>query len=419
MRNPTNGKSNYCIQMSLKTRSLLLFTEDYPYDDSERSFLKEEIKYLAKSFHHVYIVPMKTKDIQKYELPENVTPIKDVSIALNNITGRQKLKGITSRDFIAELSHVKFSKTKLKLALAKNLAAVAISDWLKSFVNMHASEDFVIYSFWFNECALGGVKFNRKIKATKVVSRCHNFDLYGNEENDYYVPYQKLLMKELDAIFPVSQDGADYLFEKFGRKVNPAFMGVADPKAINEASKDNILRIVSCSYVLERKRLHLIATGLVEYCNAHSDKKVDWTHLGGGPEQQNIENILKAAPENLSHRITGAMSNDDVHNYYKQNPVDLFINSSAKEGTPVSIMEAISYGIPILATGFGGNREVVEKGAGFLLPIDPTDADFKRVLEEFAGGNHEKLRASSRNVWDKYYNADTNSIKFSSTLLNL
>ena len=51
------------------------------------------------------------------------------------------------------------------------------------------------------------------------------------------------------------------------------------------------------------------------------------------------------------------------------NDFDLFVNMSLSEGIPVSIMEAISFGIPIIATNVGGNAEIVNDETGVLIPL--------------------------------------------------
>jgi len=48
----------------------------------------------------------------------------------------------------------------------------------------------------------------------------------------------------------------------------------------------------------------------------------------------------------------------------------LFINTSSSEGIPVSMMEAQSFGIPILAMDVGGVREIVGPQTGRLLQQD-------------------------------------------------
>lgn len=52
---------------------------------------------------------------------------------------------------------------------------------------------------------------------------------------------------------------------------------------------------------------------------------------------------------------------------YSEHPVDVFINLSTNEGVPVSIMEAISFDIPIVATDVGGTSEIVTDETGILV----------------------------------------------------
>ena len=57
-------------------------------------------------------------------------------------------------------------------------------------------------------------------------------------------------------------------------------------------------------------------------------------------------------------------------NYYNTYEIDLFVNLSTIEGVPVSIMEAQSSGIPVLATDVGSSKEIVDDDNGFLIPKD-------------------------------------------------
>jgi glycosyltransferase involved in cell wall biosynthesis len=159
---------------------------------------------------------------------------------------------------------------------------------------------------------------------------------------------------------------------------------------------------------------------LLLFSHQNPQVKIEWTHIGDG-EQWSILNSEKAnAPENCKINFLGAKSNNDVHAYYASNPVDLFVNLSTQEGTPVSIMEAISYGVPILATAVGGNKEVIDHGAGVLLSENPkADEIVSKILGLIENKDYIALRKDSYKVWNSYYNSERNYIGFSQTLSEL
>ena len=54
---------------------------------------------------------------------------------------------------------------------------------------------------------------------------------------------------------------------------------------------------------------------------------------------------------------------------------DLFALASRWEGCPLSVMEAMAAGLPVVAAAVGGVPELVEDGVtGILAPLDDTDA---------------------------------------------
>ena len=56
---------------------------------------------------------------------------------------------------------------------------------------------------------------------------------------------------------------------------------------------------------------------------------------------------------------------------------DIYINSSYWEGLPVSVLEAMAAGLPVIATGVGDTPRVVVPGAGILVePNSPDSYNF-------------------------------------------
>jgi glycosyltransferase involved in cell wall biosynthesis len=399
--------------MARSGKRVVVFTINYPYNSLEHSFLKDELNYLIQNFSKVYIVPQEIKG-NKNELSDGISLDTSLAEALLHPSFYQKMKVVFSLTFLNEILQIKLNKNKLRNAVATRLSGIITADWLKSFLKDKDVSQTILYSFWFNFTTLGFTLTKSKNKKLKIVSRCHNFDLYGNEQNHFYVPYQAFVLNSLDAIFPDSHLGEDFIKEKFPKaKCSVSLMGVSPAPMENRASNDGILRIVSCSYVIPRKRVNLILDGMMYFAENYPDQKIEWTHVGEGPEWEKLKEVSVAVPVNLQINFSGNLSNDDLHLFYQRNSVDLFINTSTKEGTPVSIIEAISYGIPILATAFGGNLEVVDKGAGVLLSPDPTKEEIAEKLKDLIeSGELISYREKSKIVWETCYNSDNNYNNF-------
>ncbi|MBK6912265.1 MAG: glycosyltransferase [Ignavibacteriales bacterium] len=75
---------------------------------------------------------------------------------------------------------------------------------------------------------------------------------------------------------------------------------------------------------------------------------------------ENIQRIIRRLPSsNLKINLRGNINNDELLEYYKNNLIDIFINTSDSEGLPVSIIEAQNFGIPVIAPALGGIPEIV------------------------------------------------------------
>jgi glycosyltransferase involved in cell wall biosynthesis len=71
------------------------------------------------------------------------------------------------------------------------------------------------------------------------------------------------------------------------------------------------------------------------------------------------------------------------------------VNLSSSEGVPLSIMEALAMGVPVVATAAGGTGEMVDDSVGALLPVEVdaaiAAAAIRRVVDEGA-----RLREAAR-----------------------
>ncbi|MBM3430429.1 MAG: glycosyltransferase [Bacteroidetes bacterium] len=401
------------------SRKLLFFTISFPHGSLEQSFIRNELKYLKEKFDQVIIVPSRIND-EKHEFPSSLKVDESLANELGSVSYLLKIRTLISISFISELFRIKFNPSKIKRAVAARLEALITKEWLTNFFKTENANEFLIYTFWHNSSTLGAIYFKQDFRNIKVVSRCHNFDLYGNDENDYYVPFQKEIVESLDGLYPVSKDGENYIKSKFPlANCKASLMGVPAAKVDNKASNDGVYRIASCSYLIPRKRVELILKGAIEFATHYPNQKIEWTHIGDGPEIGKLLQLSNTIPTNLKIYLKGCLPNHEVLKYYENFPVDLFVNVSTKEGTPVSIMEAISFSIPVMASAFGGNKEIIEKGAGVLLPENPTTTDISNSLTKLIKSDQVRLRSNAKKVWEDFYNCEKNYSNFCIDLFSL
>ena len=85
---------------------------------------------------------------------------------------------------------------------------------------------------------------------------------------------------------------------------------------------------------------------------------------GDGPERLNIQDLIKKYGLNGTFMLRGFLS--DISPFYQG--LDVYLNTSFHEGIPISVLEAMAYGIPVIAPKVGGLVEIMEDGVqGFLI----------------------------------------------------
>ena len=179
---------------------------------------------------------------------------------------------------------------------------------------------------------------------------------------------------------------------------------------------------MSCSFLVPVKRIGLLLKGIKIFAESRSNLPIEWNHLGDGPLRAQLEREARETmPSSVNFYFHGALANKDIINFYKKNPVDVFVNVSESEGIPVSIMEAHSCSIPVIATAVGGTSEIVNNENGFLLNNNPTPIEIADALEKFSHSSKDILakRKICKFNWYSKYNANMNYNDFCDDLLML
>ncbi len=407
---------------------LVLFTSIYPFDGGgEQAFLDVEIQYLSQIFEKVILVPKKIVG-QCLPLPDGVEVEESYAKLLSRFSLLTLMGGIASlklvfRELCSRPSLI-FYPEALRRMIRFAVVAMLTSYWVKTWLRYNDNEKpKVFYTYWFDSSAMGIGLVKQDRPELRLVSRVHGYDLY--EEYYYHPPYwpfRREAMSFLDALFPDSEAGMHYLLQRypnFSYRYETALLGVPKAGFVTASSSDDVFRIVSCSMLEPVKRLDLLLDGILYASRMRPNQRLEWTHIGNGKTRSELqENADKCLPTNARAFFPGYSNKDMLMSFYRTRPVDVFINVSASEGTPVSIMEAISCGIPVIATSVGGNPEIVSERNGILLKPNPTPQEIADAIFVLVDNPEMAVskRSGSREIWSERYNADVNFQQFAERL---
>ena len=117
------------------------------------------------------------------------------------------------------------------------------------------------------------------------------------------------------------------------------------------------------------------------------------TVAGSGPEREKLAELVRVLGLAAHVTFTGRLDNDRIGELYQQ--ADLFLNSSLVDNMPISILEALASGVPVVSTDVGGIPFVVEHEKTALL-VPPRNADvMARALLDLLDDPEKAARIAS------------------------
>jgi colanic acid/amylovoran biosynthesis glycosyltransferase len=411
---------------SNKTNKELLFvTYQYPFLPQEY-FIEEEIGYLANAFERVVVFPARClwwrSKLPPREMPDGVElwdpqTIPRFQRLMWSASALLPAFSLVRRQYAGWSGSAEMPNVGLVQALAtayKTLVTGRALEWFTK-KRRRGQREVVGYAYW-RETGAGALALNRdELGLSRLHVRCHRGDIYLPQR----WPNETTIHERADGIYPVSTDGLRYLVDTKGFAPDNLMvqrLGVNLPVMLSSPSADGILRIVSCSNVVPVKRVEFIAEVV-----AKLPFRTEWTHIGDGPEADfdQVRQIAKAFDGEHVAVFKGRLSNAEVLQYYKDNPVDSFINLSESEGVPVSIMEALAHGIPVLATDVGGTGEVMTLNTGRLFSVDASVDAVVSQIEGFVNdsGFRTVARDSAREMAEGRCDSNRNYSNFCRVLL--
>lgn len=404
---------------------LFLLTNVYPLATGEE-FIENEIEYLSASFDRVIVIPTQARpgDTVTRRVPDNVEIVRvggprptgwsAYVAAVRGLTCMPR-GGVATADLTApkRLAMDGLFEDRARRA-ADELLAVLPS--LRLVPGSHA----VVYSFWLHTTARIGMILTRDLASRGVtvdrfVSRAHRYDLYPEFAANNHIPERRLLLSSLQEVCPVSEHGSAQLrneWPEFAGKIHTRHLGTADPGALAQCSREPF-HILTCSHLVPVKRMNRMPAVLAGLRERGVD--ATWTHLGDGPGMDALRSAVASAGVGDRVNLHGHVDNSALVTTERELKPSVFVNLSASEGLPVSMMEVASLGIPIVATNVGGVGEIVTSTNGHLLSANPSDSEVVEALARLVTMPEDEYRQTcreSRRIWEDHFDESSVYPKF-------
>ena len=239
---------------------------------------------------------------------------------------------------------------------------------------------------------------------TKVVYTAHGFHFFkGAPKINWllYYPVERLVSRYTDILITINREDFERAKTFKAKKVVyiPG-IGVNTEKFgnvnVNRESKreqleipENAVVLLSIGEMIKRKNQETALRAVAQLNN------VDYVYLicGEGP----LENYLKELTKELKidDRVRFLGFRRDIPEICVAS--DLFIFPSYQEGLPVSVMEAMSSGLPIICSSIRGNTDLIQDGEGGFLHQPEDVAKVTKRLEQLIDDKVLRVKMGKRN----------------------
>lgn len=251
-----------------------------------------------------------------------------------------------------------------------------------------------------------------KLRGTIVEKKMNNLHQYVLENVDKIVS-----ISEIGAINFVNE------FPQIRKKVVAIVNGIEDISnsqkqlcdEMSRKSYEHAYRLVCSGSINGRKGQWVIVHALAKL---PLDKlnNIKLTLVGDGPEKKELEDYV--AQHGLSNNVvfTGAIANEQVFDYLITS--NIYVLMSSSEGLPISIIEGLRCGLPVIATNVAGIPETVIDHQNGLL-IERNVEALIRILSKLEDFDWQKYGKNSRKLFEKKFTYDRMRVEYAEMIKEL
>ena len=199
------------------------------------------------------------------------------------------------------------------------------------------------------------------------------------------LPYHKFFFEKLvhnflnDAtVFNNFSAGKKFVHRGFkSEKIYVIHNAIENPKKVIRAKRlDSEIRILTVSRFVEQKDFRTALYSFKSLVDRNKDKCLSYYIVGFGPLENEIKSL--AAHLNIVDRVKIFINPSNIPDIIKE--CDIYLSTSLFEGLSNSLMEAMVFGLPIVATDVGDNSYLIKDGInGYLVGCKDIDSIVEKL----------------------------------------
>ena len=207
--------------------------------------------------------------------------------------------------------------------------------------------------------------FSKFLFGRKVVYHVHGAEYHLFFAKSKTKKLFRKFINRVDILICLSESWKQFFEENFNPNKIEILPNIVDYPAIRGGGRDiRKIRFLFLGYIDNRKGVF----DLIEVINNNVDvfsNKIELI-IGGNGEVVKLQNLIEKYQIGHIVKFVGWIQNETKIQYLQN--TDIYILPSYNEGLPISILEAMSYGKPIISTDVGGIPEIVKNNEnGFLI----------------------------------------------------
>ena len=271
--------------------------------------------------------------------------------------------------------------------------------WLKTIFTIYKlgkNKDLIFVNGLGTETTIANIflkkKIIRKIVGDPVWERAYSkakisesFDEFQVKNYGFSISLQKKVrsfsIKKSDIVVTPSKHLKNFILNLgFKNKIEIINNGVFIPEENTNIFTNDQINITIVSRLVSHKNIKKIIRAISDL----NDPLIYLNIIGDGPELNQLQKISLESNNKDNNIFHGKLNRDDINHIFLKS--DIYIQASNYEGLPHSLLEAMSYGIPVLCTPVGECKEILgNEDRGYILDLPVSKNNIKSKISEIIG----------------------------------